>query len=411
MYYVFRIAGAVALLGLGIAVWFSIVLARADFYFRAATPETVARAVEIAPRNTEYLALRALQLDYDGVDSTALTERIAALNPDSSAPRIKLGLASEIRGDSANAERWLLEAASVDHQFEPRWTLANFYFRAEKHDEFWTWMRKALEVSYGDRTPAFDLCWRVSTDGEEILRRAIPDRHEVMGAYLGYLSQETEPPQRRLQPKLAALQEGRKPGFRAAIVGSARRLAAYYDPGDLPLLYGVCDQLLQAGDVAALDVWSMTGEAAPVGIFNGDFARVPLNHGFDWRAIASPGVTHVNLDAPAGHRIALRGQQAESCSLLEQTLKLIEGKRYRLQWESRTVGIKSPTGLAWGMDRQGMLKPTMLQPSEDWTPGETIFTARALFTTLTLTYQRPVGESRAEGDVELRHIRLTEAAQ
>jgi hypothetical protein len=67
-----RIIGAVALAVLGVAVWFSIVLARADAYFRQATPESVQRAVEIAPRNTEYLALRALQLDYDGADSTAV---------------------------------------------------------------------------------------------------------------------------------------------------------------------------------------------------------------------------------------------------------------------------------------------------------------------------------------------------
>src|ERR1700676_2135472 len=101
MYYISRIAGAFALAALGIAVWYSIVLARADSYFRAATPESVARAVEIAPRNTEYLALRALQLDYDGEDSGALREKIAGLNPYSSAPRIRLGLAAEISGDSA----------------------------------------------------------------------------------------------------------------------------------------------------------------------------------------------------------------------------------------------------------------------------------------------------------------------
>jgi hypothetical protein len=208
MYYISRIAGTAALAALGIAVWFSIVLARADFYFRGATVESVERAVEIAPRNTEYLALRALQMEYDGADSRALTEKIAALNPYASAPRIRLGLAAEVAGDSAGAERWLLDAARVDHQFEPRWTLANFYFRAGKREEFWRWMRAALEVSYGDRSPAYELCWRVSDDAEEILRLGIPDRHEVVGSYLVFLLQR-EPPDRRLPPKLAA-----PPGWR-----------------------------------------------------------------------------------------------------------------------------------------------------------------------------------------------------
>jgi hypothetical protein len=381
MYYISRIAGTAALASLGIAVWFSMVLARADFYFRRATPTAVQRATEIAPLNTEYLAMRALQLDYEGSDSTSITRKIAVLNPYSSAPRIRLGLAAEIAGDSTRAERWLLDAASMDHQFEPRWTLANFYFRAGKQPEFWNWIRAALDVSYGDRTPAYDLCWRVSANAAEIFTRGIPDRHEVTGSYLVYLSRTN---------RLSAMRE------------VARRLAEYHEPSDLPLLFGACDQLLQARDPAAVDVWVLTGEAAPSGIFNGDFAAPPLNHGFDWRTIESRGVTHVNLDAPPGHRVALSGQQGESCSLLQQTLRLAIGKRYTLQWEARTSGIPSPSGIEWRVqDRRAMLSA-----GEGWSQGELQFDAAAAFVPLELAYQRPLGESRAEGNIELRHLRL-----
>jgi len=69
-YLVSRVAAVLAIVALGAAAWFSIRLAQADADFRRRTPESVARAVELAPRNTEYLALRALQLDYDGVDAT-----------------------------------------------------------------------------------------------------------------------------------------------------------------------------------------------------------------------------------------------------------------------------------------------------------------------------------------------------
>jgi tetratricopeptide (TPR) repeat protein len=385
MFIVARLAGIIALAALGIAVWFSIVLARADAYFRRATPEFVQRAVEIAPRNTEYLALRALQLDYDGADSSALTRKIAALNPYSSAPRIKLGLAAEVRGDAANAEEWLLAAAEVDHQFEPRWTLANYYFRSEKPEQFWTWIRSALEVSYGDRTPAFDLCWRVSADAAEILQRAVPARHDVTAAYLIYLSQT-----KRLEALLAV----------------ARKLAAYHHESDLPLLYGVCDQLIDARNRAALEVWKLAGQSVPAGIFNGDFASSPLNHGFDWRPLEFPGVTHVNLNAPAGHGIALNGQQPESCPLLQQTLRLVAGRRYVVRWESRTAGFKSPSGLEWRVAGQHATLP----PGEDWSAAELAVTPRDSFSDLQLVYQRPLGQPRAEGNVELRHIRI-EAAQ
>jgi hypothetical protein len=370
MYYVSRVAGVAALGALGIAMWFSVVLARADFYFRAGD---VQRAVEIAPRNTEYLALRALQLDYDGADSRALTEKIAALNPEASAPRIRMGLAAEVSGDWADAERWLLEAASVDHQFEPRWTLANFYFRADRKDEFWKWMRAGLEVSYGDRTPAYDLCWRVRSDGGEILRRAIPDRHEVVGSYLVYVLEKKKD-----------------------IVDVARRLAAFHEIADVPLLLGACDQLIEARDPGALEVWTLAGLAAPQGVFNGDFATAPVTHGFDWRAIESAGVTQVN------QRIALSGQQSESCVLLRQMLSVAVGKRYRLSWESRTSGIKTPSGIEW---RIGGGR-AMLASSEDWAAGELAVTLPDTFSALELVYQRPVGESRAEGYIELRHVRL-----
>lgn len=378
------VIGAAALASLGVAVWFSIVLARADSYFRQATPQSVQRAVEIAPRNTEYLALRALQLDYDGADSTALTEKIAALNPYSSAPRIKLGLAAEVRGDSATAEKCLLAAAQIDRQFEPSWTLANFYFRAGKTNDFWTWIHSALEVSYGDRTPAFDLCWRVTPDASEILKRAIPARREVTAAYLIYLARTN-----RL----------------AAIPSVAQKLAAYHDDSDLPLLFGATDQLLAARDPAALDLWKLAGQPEPSGIFNGDFSSPPLNHGFDWRPIESPGVMHVNLSAPSGHRIAFNGQQPESCSLLEQTLNLIPGRRYLLRWETRTSGLKSPSGLEWRVAAQHASIP----PTDDWTPGELPLTPRDAFTDLQLFYQRPLGEPRAEGNIELRRVRCEAA--
>ena len=76
MYYAF---GVFSLAGLAAAAWFSIVLARADHEFRKGTPEAVARAVELTPRNTAYLSLRALQVEYGGGDARPLLERMAAL--------------------------------------------------------------------------------------------------------------------------------------------------------------------------------------------------------------------------------------------------------------------------------------------------------------------------------------------
>src|SRR5258708_38910440 len=101
MYYVSRIFAVIALCALAIAAYFSIRLAIADSQFRRRTSDSVARALEILPGNTAYLALRALQLDYGDQDATPLLERAARLNPLASAPRIRLGLTAATRGGSA----------------------------------------------------------------------------------------------------------------------------------------------------------------------------------------------------------------------------------------------------------------------------------------------------------------------
>jgi hypothetical protein len=383
MYYVSRILGCFALLALALAAYFSFRLARASAEFGRRSPESVARALEILPRDTDYLSLRALQLEYDGGNPAPLLERAAALSPLSSAPRIRLGLAAETGGDFPAAERWLLEAARVDRQFEPRWTLANFYFRQAHAVEFWKWMRAALEVSYGDRTLAFDLCWRVSPNAQEIFERAIPDQPDVLGAYLAYVLGQ----------------------HRNAAGPVAVRLAAMRDPAYTSLLEAACDSLLDAGNANdAREVWRLLGRPAPGGITNTDFARSPVNHGFDWRLLESAGVTHVHLD-PSGHRILLSGKQPESCDLLRQIVAVETGKQYELHWETRTQGIAPPSGIEWSV--AGRRAP--VAAAEDWRKGVVSFTAPAGLVPITLVYRRPVGQPRAEGFIELRTVSLQEA--
>jgi tetratricopeptide (TPR) repeat protein len=372
MYYVSRIAGVMALAALAAAGWFAVRLAQADALFRGQTPEAVARASDLMPWNTEYLSFRALQMEYSGEDSTALLERIAALNPLASAPRIRLGLAAEVRGDFSGAQTWLLAAARVDRQFEPRWTLANYYFRRADRGEFWKWMRLALEVSYGDRAPAFDLCWRTSDDPQEILASAIPDRHEVVAAYLSYLLVS-----RRL----------------AAALPVSLRLAANHS--DLSVLLAACEAFLDARDArSAAECWRAERESF------GDIA----GHGFDWRPAEVPGVSHIVLDGRRARRVVLNGRQPESTELLRKILNFRPGARCLLQWETRTQGLGADSGVEWSVSGQH----TRLPSDENWRVGKLVFTARGELQDLVLSYRRPAGQPRAEGYVEIRDVSIGE---
>ncbi|MCU1335906.1 MAG: hypothetical protein JWO19_1487 [Bryobacterales bacterium] len=381
MYYAHRALTVFLLLALAAAAWWSIRLARADAAFRQRTPIDVARAIELAPENGEYLATLALQAEYSGQDSTALLEEIATLNPRSSAPRIRLGLAAELRGDAKQAEQWFLDAYSVDRQFETRWTLANFYFRQGRPDDFWTWMRSALEMSYGDRSAIFDLCWQMTSDANQILERAIPDRREVAASYLAY-----------------ALNQHR----RGAIAGAANRLANMRTADDSPLLYAAIDTLLDAGDArSAADLWQALGNPPPAGITHPNFEEARIGHGFDWRIAETPGVTHIALDAQPGHRIRFSGQQPESCELLRQVVGgLRAGAAYELHWEARTQGIASSTGFEWRI----ATRTGQVARSEDWSAGKMLFTPDTDHAILVLEYHRPEGQVRTEGQLDLRQV-------
>jgi hypothetical protein len=397
MMYLHRLVALICLAPLTIAAWFSIHLASADAQFLHHTPESVARAIAIEPHNTDYLSLRALQLDYDGADSTPLLERAAQLSPLSSWPRIRLGLAAEIRGDFDSAEKWLLDAARVDRQFEPRWALANFYFRRattapsentfgnQSAERFWNAMHEALAISFGDRRPAFDLCWRMG-DASSILDRAIPERREVLAAYLQFA--------------LGSHPDAAEP--------VALKLAHFGDPSDRPLLLAACDRLMQDDAASAIRLWSAIGYAAPAGVFNGNFNTPALNHGFDWRLIESPGVVHTALDQPRpARRIALDGRQPESCALLTQIVNLEPHARYTLRWEARTSGVSAPAGIEW---RIADLHAT-IGPSDTPAAGSAAFVATSQFEPLTLFYQRPAGQARSEGVIEVSRVMIEKVSE
>ena len=379
VYYVSRIFAVAALFVLAIAAVYSMRLALADAAFRKQTPQAVARALEILPDRAAYLLFRAQQMDYDGENSTALLERAARVNPLSSAARIRLGLAAEARGDFSGAEKWLLDAARVDRQFEPRWTLANFYFRRQRSGEFWKWMRAALEVSYGDRRLAFDLCWRMTQNAQEVLAQAIPVRHDVLAAYLYYVMD----------------------GRHEAAGAVALKLAQLQDPSDVPQLETACDLLIDAGKFAeARDLWQRMGHAQTGLIENGDFAAAPSGHGFDWRPSPAEGLSDVPL--PGSYSIRFSGKQPESTELLRHFVVLEPEKMYSLRWEARTQGFVSPSGIEWtaGVTRAA------LEPAQDWRVGGIDFKAEAALLPITLAYRRPTGQARAEGLIEIRNVSL-----
>jgi tetratricopeptide (TPR) repeat protein len=162
-------------------------LSYAEFVAGGDAPESLARAARLAP-NADYLerlSERLSELHSGGTsdlepDHASEGETNAAsagpqreqrasdalrlalvINPRSSSAWITLGLAAERERDFTEAARDLEQAARVDRQYLPAWTLANYYFRRADRPLFWKWARRAAALAYDDLAPLLTLADRL----------------------------------------------------------------------------------------------------------------------------------------------------------------------------------------------------------------------------------------------------------
>ena len=92
-------------------------------------------------------------------------------NPRLSLGWIRLGLHAESEGNLAEAEADLLQAARVDRQYLPAWTLSNFYFRRDDRANFWPWARRAAALTFDDYRPLLRLADALDASPREVIAR------------------------------------------------------------------------------------------------------------------------------------------------------------------------------------------------------------------------------------------------
>jgi hypothetical protein len=398
-----RVAGAIAtaaaLLALAVAAGWSWRVGWADYLARQETLEATERALRWTPSQAVYhFRLGVLTADKYPARSIAALQRAVALNPSDAASWIELGLRLERNGKADAAERCLLRAAEVDRQYLPRWTLANFYFRRNDTEKFWTWARSSAEMVYGDAAPLFRLCGQVLEDGRLIERLGIV-RPEVRVDYLAYL-----------------LGHGRP----EAIMPAVRKVMEQDRKEDVPVLLAACDRLLDERRVQeAVEVWNglaqrrnipsgtVDTEGGPI-LTNGAFAAAPSSHGFDWRLPATDGVSASGEENPTGLRLTFSGSQPENCEVLAQFLPVREKTSYELKFTYRTSGIGPGTGLRWRVMEAsgGVLAEGDSLSSEEQKEDRISFRTPAgrRLARIALEYRRAAGTTRAAGFVALRHV-------
>jgi hypothetical protein len=395
-----RLSVAVIILAaMGLASYRTIRLTVADVCFRSGTDSGLARARGLEPGNLAFYA------QAEDSDTLPILKKSVELNPFYGRGFIELGLAAEVAGNTSLAESHYLEAARVDRTYEPRWTLANFYFRRRNPSALFRWTNSALQMAYQDRTPLYQLCWRIGGDPDAILRSAIPAQPHQWAHYLNFLM------------SLGERLDAAKPVFDL--------LKSEVGETDLGLLLLYCDRLLGSDRLdEAVEVWNVLcnkrllpykalDSASGALITNGDFKHAPLEQGFDWKRNKAEGLSVIAPLPDGGLRVGFTGRQPEATGVVQQTLALLPSRKCRLSYRYRTEGIEPGSGLHWEIAGRGANAEEWLASSSDLSSAEWKETGLVLSTPairgparLALVYRRGVGTTRIEGTLWLKWVRF-----
>ncbi len=364
-------------------------------------------AIQLEPGDSALVARAALFRNDNGDTSPEVDRelrRAAELDPLNADLQMALGLRAEFLGHQAEAERYLVRAAEIDHTFKPAWTLASYYARNDQPGKTWPMIQRALNLNplVFDPAPVFDLAWNESGDSKKILA-VIPARGRMPVAYLWYLV---------TRKKAEAALE-----FWPHALGALDPADAF----DVDVSTGFVDFLEQVDRTPdAVRVWNQIVErgilqsgrldpAAGVSIANPDFSFPLIERGFGWRVAQETGVA-VEKGA-ASLRFEFDGNEPESSLLLTTAAPLIPGKGYRILWKTDTSRLSSPKDpgfLLQIVQEPGDVAsecPPLLQAGDD---GACRFTSRpnANRAQINLIYRRALGTTRVEGMLQILSVRL-----
>jgi len=148
--------------------------------FRGLLPAIQGSTDNLSPGNEAYLRRSAAVLEEIGRDGTRYYREATRIDPYDSANWLQLGFHAERLGHFQAAEQNLLEAAQVDGLVEPKWALANFYFRRGSLLRTRHLVPDTMSLQGGGLRAAVRLGWQATSDPIMILRGAVPKRPLVL---------------------------------------------------------------------------------------------------------------------------------------------------------------------------------------------------------------------------------------
>lgn len=378
-----------------------------------APPAALRAASLLDPSNDRFPIQLAQTLQDQGHDPLPAWFQALSLNPRRPLALTQAAISAELAGQTATAERLLLQAARYNQLWLPRWSLASFYFRRADFPQTLRWAALALQRAHDDRTAIFRLCADAGASPDEILGLILPLDHDGLAAFTSFLASQSPPPH--------TLERAASSFLRSA------RSAGRSPETTLPAAVAAVNAFISSQQpIPALRLWNHLSDAnllpyparSPAAPLVNPQLHPPIPQGgFDWTIPRVAGIESSRGVPTGGIKFVFSGSQPESAALLQQTLFLTGGTSWSLTFECQTRNLTAAdSGLAWSLSPLAggiPLLPASSNPisGEDWSPVSVSWTlppGDALYR-LSLDLRRITGQTRIEGDIRLRNLRFREA--
>ena len=407
---VMRGASVVLLVSSVAGLYLCVRYAQADWLSLRFSEADRLHATEMAPADADvWLRLADIRTTNAEDEVTECLRRAEVCSPQRSVIWIQLGLEAEARKDYDEAERCLKQAVRLDRDFIPLWTLTNYYFRRADAHDFFALATQTLAWANGEFEPVFGMCWNLAPDSDQILQNVLPNRVEVIGAYLKWLCDQNH-------------LDSAGP--------VARKLLDSYPQQSRAALLTYCDHLLASNRMTdAIALWNAlsakglvrTGGVGVGLIANPDFRSEPVNAGFDWHVESSPGIQVIR--ANPGVSLSFSGSEADHCEILSQPVLVQPGCSYRLRYRLKKSGLEAGAGLRWVVsdalrqtlfpfsEQQFRISPSDFASTHSDAADYSFVVPRAstsdrALARVTLMYDREPAAARMEGWIKIEKVEL-----
>lgn len=359
-----------------VAAWFAVRWQIGDMFAdvtSSANPEAAMiaqTAINLAPSNPRgyWLSGAVLKGAFDDAsfdEAIIGYESAARVSPNHFLSWTELGRVNEQAARYEQAELAFLKAAEVAPEYTiPRWQIGNFYLRRGRVEDAIRELRLAARHNSAYQIPVFSTAWNVFGNDPRQVDQFLSDS-DYSRASLAYFYGSINRPEDAVR-----VWNSIDPQNRSSFSWQVKALAR--DLTHQRSFRGALEFVRQAG---------IDPDARPEALTNGDFeATIPPFEGarFNWSINRIDGKIDTALDNSTQRKgkrslkFTLRGYAKPAFNVLQQSVAVAPGSRYRLSFWVRTENLRSGSMPFVEVrnakdDSINMASPPFASGSSDWT--------------------------------------------